>query len=223
MFPPKAPGQCMTVGCNHDAAPGYDLCPACLGRNGGVTRPDLPARIPVFALPDEDDTQPVSITARGYDGNQDIPDFAGILAMDDGLSLSDDLVAIIVNALNTVSTLTEQVTEQDQVIRRQQAQLTSHRTHLSERASMIDDLTRQLVAEKSRVIGLEDQINGLARELAGYYLPGYIIPTGPGDTRLREAGYIFLRAIKDPDTGQDAFWLWRRPGARSNGHARHSA
>jgi len=119
--------------------------------------------------------------------------------------------------------LTEQVTEQNQVIRRQQAHIMRLQANGRGSAAAIEDLTRQLVAEKSRVIGLEDQINGLARELAGYYLPGYIIPTGPGDTRLREAGYIFLRAIKDPDTGQDAFWLWRRPGARSNGHARHSA
>ena len=200
-MPPKAPGQCMTIGCNHDAAPGYDLCPACLGRNGGVTRPEMP----------------ISIVATGYDGNQDIPDFAGILAMDDGLSLSDDLVAIIVNALNTVSTLTEQVAEQDQVIRRQQAQLTSLWTHVTERAATIEALHRQLALEQSRVIGLEDQVNGLAHELAGHFLAGYIVATEPRDTSPRAEGLVFMRAIRNPDTGQEAFWLWKRSARNGRG------
>jgi hypothetical protein len=193
----------MTVGCNHDAAPGYDLCPACLGRNGGVTRPELP----------------ISIMAMGYDGNQDIPDFAGILAMDDGLSLSDDLVAIIVNALNTVATLNEQIADQGTVIRRQQAQLDQQRIMLKGREAALEELTQRLLAENSRVIGLEDQVNGLAIELAGHYLPGYVIPTEPRDTSPRAQGFVFMRVVKDPTTGQDAFWLWRKwPGARTNGH-----
>jgi hypothetical protein len=202
-MPPKIPGQCMTVGCNHDAAPGYDLCPVCLGRNGGVTRPEMP----------------ISIVATGYDGNQDIPDFAGILAMDDDLTIGDDFIAIIVAALNTVNTLTEQVTEQDQVIRRQQAHIMRLQANGRGSAAAIEDLTRQLVAEKSRVIGLEDQVNGLAHELAGHFLAGYIVATEPRDTSPRAQGFVFMRVVRNPDTGQEAFWLWRRyPGARTNGH-----
>jgi hypothetical protein len=193
----------MTVGCNHDAAPGYDLCPACLGRNGGVTRPDLP----------------VSIVATGYDGNQDIPDFAGILAMDDDLAMGDDFIAIIVEALNAVHALTDQVAAQNAVIRQQQAQIEHQRIMLNARDAALEELSHRLILENSRVIGLEDQVNGLAIELAGHYLPGYVIPTEPRDTSPRAQGFVFMRVVKDPTTGQDAFWLWRKwPGARTNGH-----
>jgi hypothetical protein len=217
----------MTIGCNHDAAPGYDLCPVCLGRNGGVTRSDAPARLPVIVdAPDDEETQQVRVT----DGNGHLPPFPGLLALDtphlpdgdpmemltdltEGWALSHDMLAIIVEALNTVATLTEQIAEQDQVIRRQQAKIDHQRIMLNARDAALEELTQRLIAENSRAIGLEAQVQGLAHELAGHFLAGYIVATEPRDTSPRAEGLVFMRVVRNPD-GTEAFWLWKR-SARS--------